>query len=68
MNKYLTLVNQEHKIKDNYLKNIKLVPIKLYDKTPSEIEEKTYEFYQLLKQELKEEQIEVALDSAYRSI
>ena len=68
MNKYLTLVNKEHKIKDNYLKNIKLVPIKLYDKTPSEVEEKTYEFYQLLKQELKEEQIEVALDSAYRSI
>ena len=68
MRKYLTLVNKENKIKNNYLKNIKLVDTKLVDNTPCQLEEKTYQNYLALKEELAKNKIEVGLGSTYRTV
>lgn len=68
MKKYLTLVNKENKIKDNYYKNITKINTKLIDNTPCQIEEKTYHAYLELKKYLKTKNIEIALASAYRTI
>ena len=68
MKKYLILINKDNKIKKNYFKNIKLIDTKLVDNTPCQIEEETYKTYLELKKKLAAENIEIGLDSAYRTI
>lgn len=68
MKKYLILINKDNKIKKNYFKNIKLIDTKLVDNTPCQIEEETYKAYLELKKKLAAENIEIGLDSAYRTI
>src|SRR5699024_12845475 len=68
MKKYLTLVNKENQIKNNYLKNLKLVDTKLADNTPCQLEEITYQNYLLLKKELASKKIDISLASTYRTV
>ena len=68
MKKYLTLINKDNKIKKSYFKNLKLINAKLVDNTTCQIEEETYKAYLELKKKLAENNIEIGLDSAYRTI
>ena len=67
MKKYLTLVNKENKIKQSYLKNIKLVNRKNYQNKDTLIEEETALAFDRLKSFLKRKDIKMEIDDAYRS-
>lgn len=67
MNKYLTLVNKENKIKQSYLKNIKLVPLKDIDNKETFLEEETANAYKKLHTFLKKKGIEITLASGFRT-
>ena len=67
MKKYLTLVNKENKIKQSYLKNIKLVNRKNYQNKDTLIEEETALAFDQLKNFLKRKNIKMEIDDAYRS-
>ena len=65
---YSILVNKENKIKNNYLEKIKLIKtIDCYNKEIY-IEELAYNSYLKLKDFLKTKNIEIGIESAYRSI
>ena len=63
---YSVIVNKENKIKENYLNKVNL--IKTEDICGEEVlvEEKSYEAYTRLKDFLKEKNIEIGIESAYR--
>ena len=66
--KYKTLVNKNHKIKDNYLDRITLVSTKNVLNDDILIEEETYNNYLKLRDFIKNElNIELGIDTAYRS-
>ena len=62
------LVNKQNKIKESYLKKIKLINTKDINNKDVLIEKETYENYLKLKEYLKEKNIEIGISSAYRSI
>lgn len=62
------LVNKQNKIKESYLKKIKLINTKDINNKDVLIEKETYENYLKLKDFLKEKNIEIGISSAYRSI
>ena len=68
MNKYLTLVNKENKIKQSYLKNIKLLPLKDIDNKETFLEEEAAKAYKKLHTFLKKKGIDLGLDGCYRTI
>ena len=68
MNKYLTLVNKENEIKQNYLKNIKLLPLKDIDNKETFLEEEAAKAYKKLHAFFKKKGIDLGLDSCYRTI
>lgn len=65
---YLTLVNKEHLVKDNYFKNLELVEYFDIENNSIKIENKTLEFFILLKKFLEEKNIYIGIESAYRTI
>lgn len=67
MKKYLTVINKENKIKQSYLKNIKLVNRKNYQNKDTLIEEETALAFDQLKNFLKRKNIKMEIDDAYRS-
>lgn len=68
MRKDLILVNKDHKVDPIYFDKIKLVPINNVANESVLLEEETANAYQSLKKVLLEENIELAIDSAYRSL
>ena len=65
---YSILINKENKIKNNYIEKVNLVKtIDVYGKECF-VEEKTYEKYLELQKFLKEKNIEIGIESAYRDI
>lgn len=64
--KYKVLVNKENKLKENFLKRINLVEIKDYQNNTILIEEETKNAYLQLKEFLKEKNINIEIESAYR--
>ena len=67
-NKYLVLVNKKSKIRDDWEENIKLVRTKNVWSEDIKIEKETYKQYISLEKALKEDGINIKLDSAYRSV
>lgn len=66
--KYKVLVNKNNRLKDNYLSKIKLVSTLDVDLEEVKVEEETYKAYLKLKDDLKKENIEIGISSAYRSL
>lgn len=62
------LVNKEHKIKDTYLKKVNLIPFFDVNGEEKLIEAETYQNYLALKEYLSTKNIDIAIDSAYRSL
>ena len=62
------LVNKENKFKENYLKKLELVNTKDIENKDILIERETLENYLLLKDFLKEKNIEIGIDNSYRTI
>ena len=67
-NKYLVLVNKKSKIRDDWEDIIQLVKIKNVWAEDIKIEKETYKQYISLEKALKEDGINIKLDSAYRSV
>ena len=65
---YLVLVNKYSKLPDDWEKNVKLVDAKNAWNEDIKVEKKAYENYKKLKKELKEEGVNIELDSVYRSV
>ena len=65
---YLVLVNKYSKLPDDWEKNVKLVDAKNAWNEDIKVEKKAYENYKKLKKELKEDGINIELDSVYRSV
>ena len=61
------LINKENKIKESYYKRVNLVDITDISNEPTKIEKETYEKFLELQAFLKERNIIVGIDSAYRS-
>ena len=66
--KYTTLVNKDNKFKENFLNKIELVYTVNINNNPLQLEKETYENYLKLKSFLKDNDIEIGLTGAYRSI
>ena len=66
--RYTILVNKENKFKESYLKKIELVNILNIDKEEILIEKETFNAYLKLKDFLLKKNIEIGIDSAYRTI
>lgn len=62
------LVNKQNPIKESYYKRVNLIDIVTEDNTETKIEKETYKAYLELKKYLKEKNIQIEIDSAYRSI
>lgn len=65
---YLILVNKSNLIEDSYFNDLKLVECNNILDEPIYVEKTTYEAYLKLKKYLQSKNINVELDSAYRSI
>lgn len=65
---YLVLVNKTHKLPDNWENMVQIDTVKNSLGEELQIEHKTYEQYQLLREELLKEGIQIELDSVYRSV
>lgn len=61
------LVNKNNILKDSYYKRVNLIPIKSVSGQDTLIEEETYKAYLELENFLKEKNIIIGIDSAYRS-
>ena len=66
--KYTTLVNKDNKFKENFLNKIELVYTVNINNNPLQLEKETYENYLKLKNFLKDNDIEIGLTGAYRSV
>lgn len=62
------LVNKNNKIKDNYLKRVELITIKNIFNEEIQVEKNTLENFLKLQNFLLKKNIEIGIDSAYRSI
>lgn len=62
------LVNKDHKIKDNYLKNITLISIRDINEREVLVEKETYQSFLNLQSFLEKKNIFIGVSSAYRSI
>lgn len=65
---YAILINKNNKIKNNYLNRINLITTKDQDNEDVLVEEETYKAYLELQAFLKEQNIDIVIDSAYRSL
>ncbi len=65
---YLLIVNKENKIDEHFADTIELVETKDVEGGTIQIEKKTFEAYQNLKNALEKEGIIIGIDSCYRSI
>ena len=65
---YLTLVNRDHPVDKNWDSRVNFVSITDDDGDESRLEERTYQAYQALKQDLANEGIVIGIGSAYRSV
>lgn len=65
---YLVLVNKEQPISEDYVDTIKLVKIKKADGNYYEVEKTTKAAFQELRDALKEKDVIIGVDSAYRSV
>ena len=66
--KYTTLVNKENIFKDSFLNKIELVDTVNINDNPLQLEKETYNHYLKLKEYLADNNINVGLTGAYRSI
>ncbi len=62
------LINKDNKIKESFYKRINLIDIVTETGINTKIEEETYQAYLKLKEFLKTKNIDIEIDSAYRSI
>ena len=65
---YLVLVNKYSQLPDDWEKNVELVDAKNAWDEDIKIEKNAYKQYKALKKELKEDGVEIELDSVYRSV
>lgn len=65
---YAILINKNNKIKTNYLNRVTLITTKDQDNEDVLVEEETYKAYLELEAYLKEQNINIVIDSAYRSL
>lgn len=65
---YMVLVNKTHPISKEYIKGMPLVDITNVYGEKVQLEKKTYQAYQKLRDALKKVGIEIGVDSGYRSI
>ena len=65
---YLVLVNKYSQLPDDWEKNVELVDAKNAWDEDIQIEKNAYKQYKALKKELKEDGVEIVLDSVYRSV
>ena len=65
---YLVLVNKYSQLPDDWEKNVELVDAKDAWDEDIKIEKNAYKQYKALKKELKEDGVEIELDSVYRSV
>ncbi|MBR2840897.1 MAG: D-alanyl-D-alanine carboxypeptidase family protein [Bacilli bacterium] len=65
---YLVLVNKYSKLPDNWEKNVNLVSAKNAWGEDIKIEVETYKHYKRLAKDLKDDGVEIELDSVYRSV
>lgn len=65
---YLVLVNGDHLISEDYVDTIHLCEIDNVDGGTYQVEERTKEAFESMQSYLKEEGVEIGVDSAYRSI
>ena len=65
---YLVLVNKYSQLPDDWEKNVELVDAKNAWDEDIKIEKNAYKQYKKLKKELKEDGVEIELDSVYRSV
>lgn len=65
---YLTLVNKTHQLPDNWESKIQLDTVKNSLDEELQIEHQTYEQFQLLRNELLKQGVQIELDSIYRSV
>ena len=65
---YAILINKNNKIKTNYLNRVTLITTKDQDDEDVLVEEETYKAYLELQAYLKEQNINIVIDSAYRSL
>ena len=67
-NIYLVLVNKKHKLPDNWLDLVELVPTKNSLSREFEVEWATLKHFEALRKKLLKEGIDIELDSTYRSV
>ena len=65
---YLVLVNKYSQLPDDWEKNVELVDAKNAWDEDIKVEKNAYKQYKKLKEELKEDGVEIELDSVYRSV
>ena len=65
---YLVLVNKYSQLPDDWEKNVELVDAKNAWDEDIKIEKNAYKQYKALKKELKDDGVEIVLDSVYRSV
>ena len=65
---YLTLVNKNHKLPDDWLDKIELVETQNSLGTTFQVEKATLQHFEALRERLLKENIDIELDSTYRSV
>ena len=65
---YLIVINKENLIEDSYYKNVEMIDCKNIIDEPAKVEKETYNAYLKLKEFLKEKNIFIEIDTAYRTI
>ena len=65
---YLILVNKNNKVPDNYLNEVELIKTTNYDNKEVHVEKETYKHYLKLKEYLKTKNIDISIESSYRTI
>ena len=65
---FRVLVNKANPIPDNWEDTVEIITVENYAGEPIQIEENTYAHFLLLRDELLDEDIQIELDSVYRSV
>ena len=65
---YLTLINKKHKLPDDWLERVELVPAKNSQGKEFLVEKQAIEHFNSLRSKLLEQGIDIELDSTYRSV
>ncbi len=65
---YLVLVNKENKLPDNWEEIVELVEVKDFEGGTIQVEKEALEKFNKLREELLKEDVDIELDSVYRSV